>query len=373
MEKVKRLLPILLALVLMITSLISVATVSADDTDWRYDESTATLYVFGTGAMSDYADEFSAPWQSIIADVKNVVIENGVTSVGAYAFCGASSLSTVTIADTVSAVGAFAFDSCPMLKSLSFSPSVTSIADSSFATVGATPKEEFVLQVQNGSYAFHYAVENGISFDVDSVGCGVYPVQIKPKAMYAYFKFVPAYDGQYAFSSIGVHSVKGAVYDEDFNALYSSKTSFSTTQTLTAGKTYYVGVSLVSTVLAGSFELNIAAKSFTYKASVVAMADPSGTPTEISLPNALADGNAVGEELTVNVSDTSSTVELSYGKFTKTIEITIDSPNVIAMPACDLNNDGYVNAKDFAIMKKSDSALLPYYQNFINYSVSDFS
>ena len=257
MKKIKKLFPVILALALMITTLVSTASASADDTEWRFDEATSTLYVYGNGAMSDYADEFSAPWHSFVADIKNVVIESGVTAVGAYAFCGASSLTSVSIADTVTSIGAFAFDSCSMLKALALSSNVISIADSSFASVGASPKEDFVLRVNNGSYAFHYAVVNEIPFEVDAVGCGIYPVQIKPKAMYAYYKFVPSLDGEYAFNSIGVHSVKGAVYDESFNTLYSSRTSFSTTLSMTAGKTYYVGVSLVSTVLAGSFQLSI--------------------------------------------------------------------------------------------------------------------
>lgn len=50
--------------------------------------------------------------------VKELVIPNGVTSIGAYAFSGYSSLASVTIPDSVKSIGFNAFDGCISMKSV---------------------------------------------------------------------------------------------------------------------------------------------------------------------------------------------------------------------------------------------------------------
>lgn len=66
-----------------------------ENLSWTLDEE-GTLTISGTGAMADYdCEENLAPW----ADYKiiTVVIESGVTTIGAYAFDRCSELTSVTI------------------------------------------------------------------------------------------------------------------------------------------------------------------------------------------------------------------------------------------------------------------------------------
>ena len=65
-------------------------------------------------------------------DDKNVVIPDGVTTIGAYAFYGRRSLSSVTIPDSVTTIGAYAFDWCSSLKSITIPDSVKSIEKGAF-------------------------------------------------------------------------------------------------------------------------------------------------------------------------------------------------------------------------------------------------
>ena len=67
------------------------------------------------------------PWCSQKDKIKRVVIENGVTSIGAMAFYNCSVLTSVTIPNSVTSIGEYAFYGCSSLTSISFPKSVTSI------------------------------------------------------------------------------------------------------------------------------------------------------------------------------------------------------------------------------------------------------
>mgnify|MGYP000878221135 CR=1 FL=1 len=66
------------------------------------------------------------------SDVKKIVIEDGVTSIGDSAFSYCSSLTNITIPDSVTSIGAYAFSNCWDLTSITIPDSVTSIGKSAF-------------------------------------------------------------------------------------------------------------------------------------------------------------------------------------------------------------------------------------------------
>ena len=77
-----------------------------DDVIWTLDDE-GLLTISGTGAMYDFTAEKPARWSGTA--VKQVVIEENVTSVGSFAFFGCSNLSVVTFKDEAPEIGANAF------------------------------------------------------------------------------------------------------------------------------------------------------------------------------------------------------------------------------------------------------------------------
>ncbi len=93
---------------------------------------TGLLTISGTGPMTDYSWESSAPWYNNRSSVKTVEIEYGVTSIGAWTFADCSSLTSVTIPNSVTSIGDNAFWDCYALTSVTIPNSVTSIGGRAF-------------------------------------------------------------------------------------------------------------------------------------------------------------------------------------------------------------------------------------------------
>ncbi len=103
---------------------------------WVFDESTGTLTISGTGDMTDYGydNDAHAPWYGFtgINTIKYVSIENGVTSIGDYAFKNCGSLSNIEIPNSVTSIGMDAFLGCRNLSNIEIPDSVMSIGESAF-------------------------------------------------------------------------------------------------------------------------------------------------------------------------------------------------------------------------------------------------
>ena len=103
---------------------------------YSFVSSTGTLTISGTGNMIDYDynsyNHNYAPWYNYHSSIKKVVINNGVTSIGEYAFNGCKGLTSVTIPNSVTSIGEYAFYGCTGLTSVTIPNSVTSIGSFAF-------------------------------------------------------------------------------------------------------------------------------------------------------------------------------------------------------------------------------------------------
>ncbi len=82
---------------------------------WTYVEATRTLTISGYGEMNNYNPYYAryAPWsKNYQNELETVIIEDGVTSIGSYAFYGCSGLTSIEIPNSVTSIGNYAFRDC---------------------------------------------------------------------------------------------------------------------------------------------------------------------------------------------------------------------------------------------------------------------
>lgn len=103
--------------------------VEVSDIRWEYED--GVLTISGTGPMEDYEEE-AAPWSSHENDIRELVVENGVTSVGEYAFADYPALEKVTLAGSVKTIGMSAFQYCGALKDVSLPEELTTVENAAF-------------------------------------------------------------------------------------------------------------------------------------------------------------------------------------------------------------------------------------------------
>lgn len=70
------------------------------------------LTVYGEGEMSNFGSASAQPWYSYQSSIKSVVLEDGVTSVGNYAFSNCTKMTSVTILGSLTRLGTDAFNNC---------------------------------------------------------------------------------------------------------------------------------------------------------------------------------------------------------------------------------------------------------------------
>ena len=86
------------------------------------------LTISGKGEMYDFSN--TAPWG--YSNIERIIIGDGVTTIGKYAFKDRRSLISVTIRNSVTTIGEYAFDGCSSLTYVTIPNSVTTIGAYAF-------------------------------------------------------------------------------------------------------------------------------------------------------------------------------------------------------------------------------------------------
>ena len=134
------------------------------------DEETGTLTIEGTGAMKNWNSSSSVPWKNVRESIQKVIIKEGVTSIGSYAFSGCSSLTSINIPEGVTNIVVYAFKDCSSLTSINIPSSVTSIGGSAFE--GCSSLTSINVNESNKKYSS----ESGILFNKNKTEIIKYPI-----------------------------------------------------------------------------------------------------------------------------------------------------------------------------------------------------
>jgi len=135
---------------------------------WKLDKNTGTLTISGKGAIENYTSETHADYYKLAKLTKAIVIENGIASIGNYAFYGFENV-TVSLSDctTLKRIGDHAFYN--ITDSIYVSNSVTNLGEKCIGKFNAKGEADknFTVISENFSSAKNYALENGFKFVIE--------------------------------------------------------------------------------------------------------------------------------------------------------------------------------------------------------------
>lgn len=102
-----------------------------DEVSWQLED--FTLYITGIGDMWNWSSEKNAPWYDYYRVINNVIIDNGVTSIGDYAFYQCSIFTAIDMPQSITSIGDHSFCGCANLISVVIPEGVSKIHDSTFS------------------------------------------------------------------------------------------------------------------------------------------------------------------------------------------------------------------------------------------------
>ena len=134
MKTTKKFLAIILAILMVVTIIPLTAGAAAatsgtcgENLTWNFDTSTGTLTISGSGDMRNYSHGWSSPWDSYDESVRKLVIDEGVTSIGDWAFYYFINVTEVDIPDGVTRIGDHSFGAWNKLENVTIPDSVKEI------------------------------------------------------------------------------------------------------------------------------------------------------------------------------------------------------------------------------------------------------
>lgn len=133
---------------------------SGDDVTWDLSDS-GVLTISGHGPMETYncydIYQIYPPWYSVRESIVEVVIEDGITVIGAHSFWDCTNITKVTIPDSVWWIADCAFYNCSSLTEVVIPDSVTRISIEAFSLCkGLTSVRlpNYLKRIEEGSFSF---------------------------------------------------------------------------------------------------------------------------------------------------------------------------------------------------------------------------
>ena len=141
-----------------------------------------TLYIKGSGAMTDYDFDYNTetkvtitnvPWYAThLSSIKKIVIESGITHVGAYSFMDCDALKAIKIPSGVTEIGEWAFSGCLGLTEVELPEGLKTIGHMAFNDCGAETVTipGSVKKIPSEAFWFAYAQNVVIEEGVEEIG-----------------------------------------------------------------------------------------------------------------------------------------------------------------------------------------------------------
>lgn len=389
--KNKRLICLITAVALIISGVLSISlTAVAGTVSFNYEPESATLTVKGSGDILDYKenDLKSRPWNVYRDETKHIVISDGITSVGSYSFAQFKYTQTVELPSSVKSIGEASFAGCNKLLELTVPDSVETVGDYAFGFNDRmeTP-QGFVAHCSTKSAAQAYCFRNNIMFDspMDSMSTTAHITKSDELQLWS---FVPLTDGKLTFYSTGKKNTVGFLFDAE-NYVYSDNygdlrrtaliydddwngggLNFKFSYNLKAGKRYYLGARFRlardydgSTLTEnGKFDVVAEFVCSQHKYELSSTVEPTCEEFGYNVYTCIACGDSYKESISPlghdfvpsNVDGSDVVLDCSRcGKTSREPFANVYHAELTdEIRKFDVNSDGVINAKDYAILLK---------------------
>ncbi len=120
------------------------------------------LTVSGTGAMTEFVNEESVPWNDSRSSIKTVIIDSGVTSISYDVFQNCTELTSVTIPDSVTKIGSYAFSGCTGLTGV-YITDLAAWCNITFITYASNPLYYARNLYLNGELVTDLVIPDGVT------------------------------------------------------------------------------------------------------------------------------------------------------------------------------------------------------------------
>ena len=250
---------------------------------WTLDNN-GVLTISGEGNMKEYGTSYQAggyvsgaPWGAwYCSRIHAVVIEDRVTSICGYAFCGCYCLTSVTIGDSVTDIGNDAFNGCRSLTSVTIPDSVTSIGSYAFTDCISLTSVTIGDSVTNiGNNAFK---------DCSSLTSLTIPASVTTIGDYAFFKCT-------SMAGFSVDKNNQSYASDNYGCLYNKSKTTLIQYPIGNSRTSFTIPDSVTSIGNGAFQFCDSLKNVTIPGSVTsiggwAFSDCSSL-TSVAIPNSV--------------------------------------------------------------------------------------
>ncbi len=142
--------------------------------NWSYTKDNKTLTITGAGALASFENADGVVWKEVQTSAEKLVVGEGITSIGNYAFYYMPALTSVTLPSTLTAIGDMAFAYSSALPEITVPSGVTSVGKGAFEGCSALKTvflPEGVTSVGDRAFAYCYSMTGAI-LTAESVSVG---------------------------------------------------------------------------------------------------------------------------------------------------------------------------------------------------------
>ena len=126
----------IIVFILTMVFLMQMVVLAENGTDWSFDD--GVLTVWGNGEMENYKNSAQRPWDKHIEETKEIVIKEGVTSVGSWSFSNFENLEKVQFPSSLKTIGERAFYNCSGISYIKLPEGLKTIENGAFnSCIGA--------------------------------------------------------------------------------------------------------------------------------------------------------------------------------------------------------------------------------------------